>query len=131
MFIVTGDHGMEDTGSHGGSNEKESHVPLFTYGKFCSNKIQYDDLSQIDIVPTLATLLGIPIPQLNLGSIILELIDNFEVAEKLFALYYNAEQMLKQYKKLRNYEIEGNKLYTNYNHCTFFSNNIYLNLLLF
>lgn len=36
LLLVTGDHGMRDTGGHGGNSYAETHVPLFVAGAKCS-----------------------------------------------------------------------------------------------
>lgn len=73
ILFVVGDHGMTENGDHGGESINEieagmfvySMVPLLTY-----DSVQ-DTVSQIDLVPTLASILGVPIPFSNLGSVIL------------------------------------------------------------
>lgn len=35
LFVVTGDHGMRDTGGHGGNSFAETNVPLFVSGSGC------------------------------------------------------------------------------------------------
>lgn len=36
MLIVTGDHGMKDSGGHGGISYSEVHVPLVSVGSPCN-----------------------------------------------------------------------------------------------
>lgn len=36
FMFVTGDHGMRDSGGHGGNSHHESHVPLIAFGLSCS-----------------------------------------------------------------------------------------------
>ncbi|XP_022102977.1 GPI ethanolamine phosphate transferase 3-like isoform X2 [Acanthaster planci] len=78
VLFVLGDHGMTRTGDHGGDSKDEIAAALFIY----SNAILHQETidmkavriaSQIDLVPTLSLLLGVPIPFSNLGSIIPEL----------------------------------------------------------
>lgn len=80
VLIVMGDHGMDPKGDHGGESEDEIEAALWMYSKkpvfgrtqpsFIapppSAKIR--PVNQIDLVPTLALLLGIPIPYNNLGA---------------------------------------------------------------
>ncbi|XP_076760282.1 phosphatidylinositol glycan anchor biosynthesis class O isoform X2 [Xylocopa sonorina] len=72
LFIV-GDHGMTDSGDHGGDSNNEIEAAMFVYSM--TPLVKYDSpnniVNQIDLVPTLASILGIPIPFSNLGSIIL------------------------------------------------------------
>ncbi|ODV96923.1 hypothetical protein PACTADRAFT_27578, partial [Pachysolen tannophilus NRRL Y-2460] len=84
LFVVLGDHGMNEIGNHGGSSIGETSAALL----FISNNFQkfvknvkapllnnenfefYSKIQQIDIVPTLASLLNFPIPKNNLGILI-------------------------------------------------------------
>lgn len=85
LLVLCGDHGMNDAGNHGGSAEGETSTALV----FLSSKLKpisknpqcpqalpeggfqyYDMVEQSDITPTLAGLLGFPIPLNNLGVFI-------------------------------------------------------------
>ncbi|KAH8695088.1 putative phosphoethanolamine N-methyltransferase [Talaromyces proteolyticus] len=80
LLIVMGDHGMDSKGDHGGESDDEVEAALWMYSKkgiFGRTNPQYSKppktakerpIPQIDIVPTLSLLLGIPIPFNNLGS---------------------------------------------------------------
>ena len=89
LLVVCGDHGMNEAGNHGGSAEGETSPALV----FLSPKFQtisrgfevplvvpdssfeyYSTVEQSDIAPTLAGLLGFPIPLNNLGVFIPELL---------------------------------------------------------
>lgn len=85
LFVLCGDHGMNDAGNHGGSAEGETSPALvFLSPKFqsISNGSQcpiavpegsfhyYNKVDQADIAPTLAGLLGFPIPLNSLGGFI-------------------------------------------------------------
>lgn len=99
LVIVMGDHGMDNKGDHGGDSAQEMDAGLFFYSKtpflFPGHEKQLDTLldtilslnkdytvftvmdgdrtvQQIDLVPTLASLMGLGIPFGNLGSIIPE-----------------------------------------------------------
>ena len=88
LFVLCGDHGMNDAGNHGGSSMGEtSPALLFMSPKFqtrnvhnecpveASSELQfYHTVEQSDITPTLAGLLGIPIPLNSLGVFIPELL---------------------------------------------------------
>jgi ethanolaminephosphotransferase len=102
---VSGDHGMKDSGGHGGSTFEETHVPLLVFGKSCrEQKNKNEEISQIDIVPTVSVFLGIPMPSTNLGTIIIDLMNDFSLSQQLFTLYYNAKQLYIHYQKIDNYE---------------------------
>lgn len=84
LFVLCGDHGMNDAGNHGGSAPGETSPALV----FISPKLRtvsqgfecpstateeyqyYTVVEQSDIVPTLAGLLGFPVPLNNLGVFI-------------------------------------------------------------
>lgn len=80
ILFVIGDHGMTASGDHGGESEDEvtstlfvySPVPLFSW----QNVVETNSIYQIDIVPTLASILGFAIPFSNLGKVILPLLPN-------------------------------------------------------
>lgn len=62
-ILVTGDHGMNADGRHGGTTAEVREVPLYVIqpgvkGAGSTGKV----LSQLQIAPTLCRLLGIPIP---------------------------------------------------------------------
>ncbi|KAJ7453679.1 hypothetical protein B0H11DRAFT_1820360 [Mycena galericulata] len=93
LLVVLGDHGMDRSGDHGGDGILETSSALWIYSKgtelsidtstIPSGLLQYStfpkaptshrSVQQIDIVPTLSLLLGLPIPFNNLGSVIPEL----------------------------------------------------------
>ena len=96
LFLLLGDHGMDATGDHGGDSELEVGAGLFAYAKrpwdggatgdedvravlgadafqpFSPLAGTHRSVPQIDLVPTLALLLGVPIPFNNLGTVIPE-----------------------------------------------------------
>ena len=90
LLVLCGDHGMNDAGNHGGSSPGETSPALvFLSPKFktlpgtrvpCPDEPKkgelqyYDTVEQSDIAPTLAALLGFPIPRNNLGVLIPQLL---------------------------------------------------------
>lgn len=80
VLIVMGDHGMDPKGDHGGESDDEVEAALWMYSKkpvFGRTKPAFftppltakeRPVNQIDLVPTLALLMGIPIPYNNLGA---------------------------------------------------------------
>ncbi|CAK84838.1 unnamed protein product (macronuclear) [Paramecium tetraurelia] len=100
VLIVAGDHGMANDGNHGGNSTEETNTLFFAtrkQGKFYPNYMKHipelqdnyqsplinqteyiRKISQIDIVPTLATLLGVPIPFSNLGYLMNEFFNSEE-----------------------------------------------------
>ncbi|KAK2580471.1 hypothetical protein KPH14_006212 [Odynerus spinipes] len=107
LFIICGDHGMKDSGGHGGSTLQETTVPVIVIGTKCSKThSKFKEIAQLDMAATLSVMLGIPIPYSNFGSITLDLLDNLPLSRKLFAFYYNAKQVHTQFKKLIDYDLQ-------------------------
>ncbi|KAJ7261752.1 hypothetical protein B0H12DRAFT_1181365 [Mycena haematopus] len=93
LLVVIGDHGMDRSGDHGGDDAFETSSAMWIYSKSVdlsidlssipSGLLQYTtfpkaptshrSIQQIDILPTLSLLLGLPIPFNNLGTVIPEL----------------------------------------------------------
>ncbi|KAL8678754.1 MAG: hypothetical protein Q9186_004905 [Xanthomendoza sp. 1 TL-2023] len=84
LLVVMGDHGMDTKGDHGGESDDEVEAALWMYSKKAvfghghnglmepPSTAKERPVGQIDLVPTLALLLGMPIPFNNLGSPITE-----------------------------------------------------------
>ena len=80
LLVVMGDHGMDPKGDHGGESDDEVQAALWMYSKkgvFGRTQPSFSTppkhakerpVDQIDLVPTLALLLGLPIPFNNLGK---------------------------------------------------------------
>jgi GPI ethanolamine phosphate transferase 3 subunit O len=73
LLIVMGDHGMDPKGDHGGDSPGEVEAALWMYSKRPSfgritQPTSERGVAQIDLVPTLSLLLGLPIPFNNLGG---------------------------------------------------------------
>ncbi|XP_048511974.1 GPI ethanolamine phosphate transferase 2-like isoform X6 [Athalia rosae] len=105
LFVVCGDHGMSDSGGHGGNTPQEVLVPLVAIGASCPQESDEPfELAQVDIGSTLAVMLGIPIPASNLGSISIDLLRELSSSERLFSLYYNAKQVFKHFQSLPDHQ---------------------------
>lgn len=84
LLVVMGDHGMDVKGDHGGESDDEVEAALWMYSKKGIFGRGHNGLmeppatakerpvGQIDLVPTLSLLLGMPIPFNNLGVPIAE-----------------------------------------------------------
>lgn len=84
LLVIMGDHGMDSKGDHGGESDDEVEAALWMYSKKgVFGRVQTEHVTppqtakerpvgQIDLVPTLALLLGLPIPFNNLGTPIRE-----------------------------------------------------------
>ncbi|KAK7187214.1 uncharacterized protein CC84DRAFT_1113637 [Paraphaeosphaeria sporulosa] len=80
LLVVMGDHGMDAKGDHGGESDDEIQAALWMYSKqerFGRSSPSFNTppatakerpVAQIDLVPTLSLLLGMPIPFNNLGK---------------------------------------------------------------
>lgn len=84
LLVVMGDHGMDAKGDHGGESDDEVQAALWMYSKkgvFGREQTEFIEpprtanerpVGQIDLVPSLSLLLGLPIPFNNLGAPISE-----------------------------------------------------------
>lgn len=66
--------------------------------------------TQVDVTPTLAVLLGLPIPSCNTGKLIPKLLSNLTVSELLHAYYYNSKQITDNYFDGSNQNEDLNKI---------------------
>ncbi|ODH13654.1 hypothetical protein ACO22_07044 [Paracoccidioides brasiliensis] len=108
LLVLCGDHGMNDAGNHGGASPGETSPALV----FISPKIRriqkqgislqppladfqyYQLIEQSDIAPTLAGLLGFPIPLNSLGVFIPQFLPMWKSdSERLDVLLENARQI--------------------------------------
>ena len=109
LFILCGDHGMNDGGNHGGSAPGETSPALV----FMSPKMKvlptsrqspttpvidfdfYSKIEQSDVAPTIAGLLGFPVPLNNLGVFILEFLPLWSnPIDQVQLLFRNSLQIL-------------------------------------
>ncbi|XP_029024238.1 GPI ethanolamine phosphate transferase 3 [Betta splendens] len=105
LLVVMGDHGMTDTGDHGGESQKETDAAVFLYSPaplFPGPPSQSEPgvVPQTDLVPTLALLLGVPIPYSSVGQVLLPLFPPHGQTggvvgglSQLEALWINAKQV--------------------------------------
>ncbi|CAL8279762.1 unnamed protein product [Merluccius merluccius] len=105
LLVVMGDHGMTDTGDHGGESQKETDAALFLYSPTPlfpgpPSQSEPEVVPQTDLVPTLSLLLGAPIPYSNVGQVLLPLFPADSQTEgaaaglsQLEALWVNVKQV--------------------------------------
>uniref|UniRef100_A0A182Q0K4 Uncharacterized protein n=1 Tax=Anopheles farauti TaxID=69004 RepID=A0A182Q0K4_9DIPT len=109
-LLVVGDHGMTKTGDHGGETEDEVEALLFAYTKGApllprTYDGSADTMQQIDLVPTLAAMLGVPVPYSNLGQIVFQLLPDVRLDTfmrhqlALVHLWQNARQVQNYYQQ--------------------------------
>ncbi|KAL2754661.1 hypothetical protein ACRALDRAFT_2109081 [Sodiomyces alcalophilus JCM 7366] len=111
LLVFCGDHGMNDAGNHGASSPGETSSALV----FVSPKLEaisrdrdlvspapyqedfnyYTKVEQSDIAATLAALLGFPVPQNNLGALIVDFLPFWtDKNDQIQLLLRNARQIL-------------------------------------
>lgn len=110
LLIVIGDHGMTQTGNHGGDSKEETETVIFFYSPGLTvtsspASKQLLSVAQVDLVPTLAFLLGSPIPYSNLGKIIEDIAEASQVSNcssdhMLFLNYQQVNRYLNSYQEL-------------------------------
>ena len=116
VAFIFGDHGMTEDGNHGGGTDNEVNAALFAhFSPACGDSDHNDDkmlpadslkimgskyiqdafqsIHQIDLVPTISILLGLPIPYANLGGIAPSLLGLETIRETAAALALNAAQV--------------------------------------
>ena len=99
---------MTEDGNHGGGTENEINAALFVhFSEACGDmsldltptmgskyiEDAFQSIHQIDLVPTISILLGLPIPYANIGGIVPSLIGSEGVNETAAALALNAAQV--------------------------------------
>ncbi|KAK5098809.1 major facilitator superfamily transporter protein [Lithohypha guttulata] len=108
LLVLLGDHGMNEAGNHGANSAGEVSTAL----TFISPKFKeyfegqaspqpysedyrfYDEVDQSDVAPTLAALLGFPVPKNSLGAIIPKMLALWKSkADRHNLLYQNAQQI--------------------------------------
>ncbi|XP_052430778.1 GPI ethanolamine phosphate transferase 2-like [Carassius gibelio] len=96
LLVLCGDHGMSETGSHGGSSEPEINTPLVLISPAFRRKAGFDEpgvLEQVDLTPTLALGLGLPISKNSVGHLIPAVFEELSLREQLRLLQINGHQL--------------------------------------
>jgi phosphatidylinositol glycan class O len=122
LLVVLGDHGMDSKGDHGGESDDEVQAALWMYsktpafgrrmGKKTPLVATERPVAQIDLVPTLALLLGLPIPFNNLGSPIFEAFsgkagDDYENLARVQRLAGGQiERYMKRYAQVQSLDVD-------------------------
>lgn len=122
LLIVLGDHGMNPKGDHGGDSDLETAAALWMYSKgkpiaksdsygldwpimtFPGSTKALRHVNQIDLVPTLSLMLGVPIPFNNLGSVIPECFSQ-DLATLEIATRVNTDQIANYVNEYGNREV--------------------------
>jgi len=74
VVILLADHGHIDSGGHGGGEEEVIRVPLVIAGESIKPG-SYAEVEQVNIAPTVATLLGMAIPTHSQGQPLFDVLD--------------------------------------------------------
>ncbi|XP_073676295.1 GPI ethanolamine phosphate transferase 2-like [Garra rufa] len=96
LLVLCGDHGMSETGSHGGSSEPEINTPLVLISPTFRRKAGLEEpgvLEQVDLTPTLALGLGLPISKNSVGHLIPAVFEELSLREQLRRLQINGHQL--------------------------------------
>ncbi|XP_043805495.1 GPI ethanolamine phosphate transferase 2 isoform X2 [Manihot esculenta] len=97
LLVVVSDHGMTESGNHGGSSYEETDSLALFIG--LKNQVSHylspthNSVLQVDIAPTLALLYGVPIPKNNVGVVISGTFDSSTDDQQLRALELNSWQL--------------------------------------
>ncbi|MEE6511669.1 hypothetical protein FKM82_018332 [Ascaphus truei] len=99
LLVICGDHGMSETGSHGGSSDEEVDTPLVLISSAFERKSGAAKLPEIvqqtDLAPTLAIVLGVPISRNSLGMLIHPVVKQKTMREQLRFFHLNGHQLCK------------------------------------
>ncbi|XP_034663188.1 GPI ethanolamine phosphate transferase 1 [Drosophila subobscura] len=114
-YLMTSDHGMSDTGYHGGGTDSEIEMPFYLWGagvkrqgpptehNFTANEqglqLPLQELNQIQLAPLMSALIGLPPPINNRAPLPLGFLDVSEEYERQ-ALLLNVLQLLSQAKSV-------------------------------
>lgn len=96
LLVLCGDHGMSETGSHGGSSEPEVSTPLVLVSPAFRRKGGMERpqvVEQVDLAPTLALGLALPIPQNSVGRTIPQVLEELSIRDQLRLLHLNGHQL--------------------------------------
>ncbi|KAG5992748.1 hypothetical protein E4U52_002533 [Claviceps spartinae] len=109
LFVLCGDHGMNDAGNHGASSPGETSPALIFMSPKFKGKLPklyapmeprdefdyYEMVEQSDIAPTIAALLGFPVSKNNLGAFIPDFLSFWSSPlDQVQILVRNAKQIL-------------------------------------
>ncbi|XP_025026994.1 GPI ethanolamine phosphate transferase 2 [Python bivittatus] len=99
LLVVCGDHGMSETGSHGGSSEGEIRTPLLLVSSAFQRTVgppgRPELIQQTDIAVTLALGLGLSISRNSVGKLLFPVIQWKTLREQLRFLHWNCMQLSK------------------------------------
>ena len=108
ILVVCSDHGMNSGGNHGGASDPETDATAIFFTSRHdqhdgrqeasgddAEALQFPVVWQVDMAPTLASLLNVEVPMNNIGKIIPKVLDHMNVPDYLSSLERNAEQLFR------------------------------------
>lgn len=104
LLVLAGDHGMNEVGNHGGSSIGETSAALLLVSSAfrepkdaplpsTPNFKYYNSVSQVDLVPTISFLMGLPVPKNNVGIVIPQLLELWDAAAQQRILEYHCSRI--------------------------------------
>uniref|UniRef100_A0A182N1Y4 GPI ethanolamine phosphate transferase 2 C-terminal domain-containing protein n=1 Tax=Anopheles dirus TaxID=7168 RepID=A0A182N1Y4_9DIPT len=112
LLIITGDHGMRDSGGHGGSTQAETFVPLIVVSDQCAKSD--DTFLQIDLAPTMSILMGVAIPHASIGSTIDPALKVLHRRDMLYALYYNTQRLVSKVESILKHRFSSTEMHESF-----------------
>ncbi|KAH8420834.1 hypothetical protein KR222_006210, partial [Zaprionus bogoriensis] len=113
-YLLTSDHGMTDSGSHGAGSKQEIEVPFVLWGAGIKRvaptagetyrinakgpELPMHDMAQIQLAPLISALIGLPPPMNNMAELPLGYM-NVSVEYEAQSLHLNARQLLAQVER--------------------------------
>ncbi|KAH8252751.1 hypothetical protein KR032_001651 [Drosophila birchii] len=122
-YLLTSDHGMTDSGSHGAGTEHETHTPFMLWGAGVARQVPNPGrkkfmpndqgpprpllrVEQAQLTPLMSALIGLPPPMNNFGILPAGYM-NVSAEYEATAAYLNALQLLEQYETLQRQHNKG------------------------
>ncbi|EDV36335.1 uncharacterized protein Dana_GF12912 [Drosophila ananassae] len=121
-YLLTSDHGMTDSGSHGAGTPHETDTPFMLWGAGVSRVAPHPgrsfkasegdklmplhEVEQAQLTPLMTSLLGVPPPMNNFGVLPFGFM-NVSREYEATAAHVNALQLLEQYTKLQQEHMKG------------------------
>ncbi|XP_014205146.1 GPI ethanolamine phosphate transferase 3-like [Copidosoma floridanum] len=112
VLFIMGDHGMTKSGDHGGESSDETDAALFVYStlplvspRTSLNVALTSTVNQVDIVPTVSVILGIPIPFSNVGKVIIEALPTEEATMSKKSFNFILHSLWRNVVQVQNYLI--------------------------
>uniref|UniRef100_A0A182MCM2 GPI ethanolamine phosphate transferase 2 C-terminal domain-containing protein n=1 Tax=Anopheles culicifacies TaxID=139723 RepID=A0A182MCM2_9DIPT len=112
LLIITGDHGMRDSGGHGGSTQPETNVPLVVVSDQCVKS--EETFLQIDLAPTMSIWMGVAIPYASIGSLIDPAMSMLQRRDMLYALYYNTQRLASKVEAILRDKFKNAEVYKSF-----------------